>query len=108
MSLLGADGLANVAATCHENTNMLVQLLTGIDGVEPVFDAPAFHERVLRLPMNAGQALAALAEQGMLGGYDLSREYPELGDAILVCATEKRTGEEMQQYAAALSPVLAS
>jgi len=108
MSLLGADGLANVAATCHENTNRLVQLLTEIDGVEPVFDAPAFHERVLRLPMNAGQALTAVAEQGMLGGYDLSREYPELGDAILVCATEKRTGEEMQQYAAALSPVLAS
>ena len=107
MSLLGADGLANVAATCHENTNKLVQLLTEIDGVEPVFDAPAFHERVLRLPMNANEALAVVAEQGMLGGYDLAQEYPELGDAILVCATEKRTIEEMHQYAAALSPVLA-
>jgi glycine dehydrogenase subunit 1 len=107
MSLLGADGLANVAATCHENTNRLVALLGELDGVEPVFDAPAFHERVLRLPSDAGEALEAVAAQDILGGYDLSQEYPELGNAILVCATEQRSAEDMQAYAAALSGALA-
>jgi len=107
MSLLGADGLANVAATCHANTNTLAEKLGALEGVEVGFDAPAFHERVLRLPMNAGQALEALAQRDVLGGYALSQDYPELGDAVLVCATEQRTANEIDEYATALAEVLA-
>lgn len=106
MSLLGAEGLARVAATCHQNTNALVESLGAIEGVEPVFDSPAFHERVVRLPMNAGAALKALAADNVLGGYDLSQDYPELGNAILVCATEQRTNGEIAEYAARLSSAL--
>jgi len=108
MSLLGADGLGNVAATCHENTHRLVQHLSALEGVEPLFSAPAFHERVLRLPMNAADALAAVAADDVLGGYDLSQEYPELGDAILVCATEQRTAEDIDNYATALARALSN
>jgi len=106
MSLLGADGLASTAAACHENTNKLVAALTAVDGVEAVFDAPAFHERVLRLCMAPAEALKALAAHNVLGGFDLSQDYPELGDALLVCATELRTGEEIDNYAAKLSRIL--
>jgi len=106
MSLLGAEGLARVAATCHENTNKLVSTLSEIDGVEPVFDAPAFHERVMRLPMSAADALKAVAAHNVLGGFDLAEDYPELGDAILVCATEQRSDEEIGDYAGKLSRVL--
>jgi glycine dehydrogenase subunit 1 len=106
MSLLGAEGLARVAASCHENTAALVAALSELDGVQPVFDAPAFHERVLRLPMNAADALKAVAAHNILGGYDLSQDYPELGDAVLVCATELRTEDEIQEYVGKLSRVL--
>ena len=80
--------------------------LTAVDGVEAVFDAPAFHERVLRLCMAPAEALKALAAHNVLGGFDLSQDYPELGDALLVCATELRTGEEIDNYAAKLSRIL--
>ncbi len=103
MSLLGAEGLARVAATCHQNTNSLVQQLTAIDGVDAVFDGPAFHERVIRLRVPVGEALKALAEQDVLGGFDLSQDYPELGQSLLVCATEMRTSEEIENYAAKLA-----
>ncbi|MCG5530238.1 aminomethyl-transferring glycine dehydrogenase subunit GcvPA [Halorhodospira halochloris] len=106
MSLLGSEGLSRVAAASHEQTNLLVNRLTGIEGVERLFDTPFFHEAALSLPKPVDQVLAGLAERGILGGYDLSSDYPELGSALLVCATETRTNEEVDQYAAALAEVL--
>jgi len=106
MALLGPDGLERVAAACHANTAALVEKLTAIDGVARCFDRPVFHETVLRLPLPAAEALRALAAHNLLGGFDLSGEYPELGDALLVCATEKRTLDEMEQYADKLARVV--
>ena len=108
MALLGADGLARVAAACHTNTARLVERLTAIDGVEPLFEGPAFHERVLRLPLPVGEALKTLAAHNVLGGYDLAEDYPELGQALLVCATEQRTEEDIEHYASRLERVVAA
>ena len=107
LSLLGPDGLENVAAHCHANTRDLVAALTALDGVSNVFSAPSFHETVLRLPRPAAEVLDALAARGILGGYDLGLDYPALADCILVCATETRTAEDIRAYADALAAVLA-
>jgi glycine dehydrogenase subunit 1 len=106
MSLLGAEGLERVAAASHANAHALVAALARADGVEAVFERPRFHEAVLRLPRPPAELLAQLAGQGVLGGYDLSAEYPELGHAILVCATEMRTAEEIEDYARKLAGLL--
>lgn len=106
MSLLGGEGLMRVAAACHDQTNELVSRLTALNGVELLFDSPFFHEAALRLPLPVDQVLARLAEQGILGGYDLSRDYPELGSALLVCATETRTSAEIDHYADTLAQLL--
>jgi glycine dehydrogenase subunit 1 len=98
MSLVGPDGLARVAGACHANTRSLVQTLTGIEGVEQVFDRPYFHECVLRVNMPATDFLRALESQGIVGGLSLRDDYPELGDAVLVCATETRTAADIEQY----------
>ncbi len=106
MALLGSEGLARTAAACHHNTASLVESLTAIPGVGSLFDRPVFHERVLRLPGDAPGVLRSLAAHNLLGGLDLSADYPELGDAILVCATEKRTEQEMAAYAEKLQRVI--
>jgi len=50
-----------------------------------------------------GLSLAeALAARGIVGGYDASRDYPSLGHALLVCATETRTREDIDAYVAKL------
>jgi len=108
MALLGGEGLARVAATCHANTHGLLERLTAIDGVERVFDGPVFHEGVLRLAAPAADVLRSLAAHNVLGGYDLAQDYPELGDAVLVCATELRTESEMNDYATKLARVMAA
>ena len=107
MAILGPRGLENTAAACHANTRELVAQLSAIDGVQQAFSSPVFHESVLLLDKPANEVLAALAEQNILGGYDLGTDYPELGNAMLVCATELRTEEEIMAYSTALRAVLA-
>jgi glycine dehydrogenase subunit 1 len=106
MSLLGGEGLQRVAATCHNNTQKLAGQLSAIDGVEAVFDAPVFHEKVLRVTKPVNTVLGALAAGNILGGYDLSEDYPELGDAFLVCATEQRDDDDIAEYATQLKQTL--
>lgn len=103
MALLGADGLEQVAVGCNGNLNALTAKLFQCEGVEPMFNRPVFHEQVVRLPVEVKALLNSLAANNILGGYDLSHEYPELGDALLVCATEKRSQDEMEQFAQQLS-----
>ncbi len=107
MSLLGQDGLRRVAAASHQNAQRLATLASGIAGVSVLFNAPTFHETVLQLPKPAAEVLASMADAGILGGYDLSADYPELGNALLVCATETKTEEDLQQFVAALRAALA-
>ncbi len=105
LSLLGSEGLRRVAAQCHANTRALVSALTGIGGISsPV--SPFFHEAVLTLPRPVAPVLQQLAARGILGGFDLSADFPELGHALLVCATELRTAEDIAVYRAALAGVL--
>ncbi len=108
MALLGAEGLERAAGACHASTARLVEQLCAIPGVEPVFDRPVFHECALRLPAPAADVLRLLAAHGILGGYDLGRDYPELAGAILVCATELRTESDIEQYAQKLARVVAT
>ena len=70
------------------------------------FASPRFHEVVLRLPAPAKEVLERLRAQGILGGADLGRWYPELGDAVLVCATETKTAQDIHHYVEALGSVI--
>ena len=106
LALVGGEGLRRVAAACHARTAELSEALTAIPGVRRAFDAPFFHEDVLCLDRPVAPVLAALADKGVLGGIDISEQYPELGHALLVCATEMRTSEEIGRYASALREVL--
>jgi glycine dehydrogenase subunit 1 len=106
MALLGPDGLERAAAACHANTLALIETLTGIKGVTRVFDRPVFHEAVFRLDVPVADAMRALEAQGIVAGYDLCEHYPALGNAILACATETRTAEDIAQYAFHLERVV--
>jgi glycine dehydrogenase subunit 1 len=108
LSLLGAEGLERVAAASHSRTQELVQALTRIAGVRARFMGPRFHEAAISLDRPAGAVLEQLAERGIIGGLDLGEHYPELADAILVCATETKTAADIKTYAEALADVLKS
>jgi glycine dehydrogenase subunit 1 len=106
MSLLGPQGLAAVAQASMQRTADLIAALGKVPGVKRAFTAPHFHEAVLILDRPPAAILAALARRGILGGLDLSERYPELGHALLVCATETKLGADIDAYAAALAEVM--
>ena len=106
LAVLGEEGLARVAAASHRQTQKLVSALTSVRGVERAYDTPFFQEAVLRLDRPDADVRARLAEHDVLGGLDLSADHPELGNALLVCATETKTDEDIERYRALLAEVM--
>jgi glycine cleavage system P protein (glycine dehydrogenase) subunit 1 len=106
MSLLGAAGLARVAAASLQRTADLVAALSRVAGVKPAFTAPRFHEAVLLLDRPVAPVLGSLARRGIFGGLDLADRYPELGHALLVCATETKVQTDIDSYAGALADIM--
>ena len=107
MSLLGPEGLRRVAAQSHANTVALVEQLETLKGVKRIFSGPLFHEAAVTLPAPAGAVLQTLKAQGILAGLDLGEHYPELGNALLVCATETKIADDLKKYVEHLGRVLA-
>lgn len=107
-ALLGVTGLERVASTCHANLIELVKQLTLIPGVKQIFPGPCFHETVLQLDQPVNEVLQKLATYPILGGYDLTRLYPSLGNSLLVCATEMRTSADINNYAEQLRQIMTS
>lgn len=106
MSLLGYEGLVNVANTSHANTMALAEGLTRIKGVTRLYDGPCFHEVALKLDRPVAPLLTALADRDILGGFDLTSFVGT--DALLVCATETKTPADIEAYVAAFADVMAA
>jgi glycine dehydrogenase subunit 1 len=107
LSLLGDEGLRRVAATCHKNAELLRKQLVALPHVTAAFsNSPFFHEFVVQFDKPVTNILAALEDVGILGGHDLIDAYPELGNALLVCATETKTTADMEMYIKKLAEVL--
>jgi glycine dehydrogenase subunit 1 len=106
LALMGPKGLARVAASSIARTEELLAQLTRIPGVRRRFTGPGFHEAVLALDRPVAPVLAALAARGIAGGFDLRDDYPELGHALLVCATETKLPEDLEAYGDALAGIM--
>jgi glycine dehydrogenase subunit 1 len=106
MSLMGNEGLRRVATASHNNTQDLLAGLTSIDGVTRAFSSPLFYEAVVLFDRPVAPVLEALAAEGILGGVDLVDFYPELGNALLVCATESRTPKQIDTFVKTLATIM--
>ncbi len=106
LALLGPEGLRRTAAQSHANTAALLEKLEKLKGVKRVFSGPVFHEAVISLPGPSASVLQALEARRILGGLNLKEYYPELGDAVLVCATETKTSADMENYVTQLGEVI--
>jgi glycine dehydrogenase subunit 1 len=106
LSLMGPQGLTRTAAACHARTRELLAALTRVPGVRLGFTGPCFHEAVLLLDRPVAPLLKALSARGIAAGLDLTPYYPELGPALLVCATETKTQADIERYRASLSEVM--
>lgn len=106
MSLVGPEGLRRIAEKSHANTMILLEQLEAIKGVKRIFSGSMFYEAAITLPMPAESVLQKLKIQKILGGLDLKEYYPELGQTILVCATETKIPADLVKFTECLNHVL--
>ena len=107
LCLLGKEGLKEKAQLCADKASYAYKRLTAIPGVEPHFQTNwFFNEFVLNLPLPAADVIGRLIEKGFAAGFPLGRYYKGMSRSLLVAVTEKRTKEEIDQFADALEAVL--
>ena len=100
LAALGKN-LQKLAALNIQKAQYLKKQLLQLPGWQEVFAAPFYNEFVLSCP-----DLLALNErlkkEGIGGGYELGRDYPELKGTALFCATEMLSKADMDNIVAIL------
>jgi glycine dehydrogenase subunit 1 len=77
----------------------------GLDLLFP--ERTTFKEFAVRVGRSAREVIRDARARGVHPGYALGRDYPGLGDALLVCVTEKRTPADVDRLAEVLAEVAA-
>ncbi len=95
LSLMGRQGLKEVATQCINKSTYAYQALLATGHVSEVFQAPFFREFVVRPGVSPERLNDELLADSIIGGFDLSVDYPELEGCWLVAVTEKRTRDEI-------------
>jgi len=105
LSLLGKNGLRQVSELNYHKAHYAAQQIAGLDGYSLWTDTPFFNEFVVHCPAPVDDINAHLLDHGILGGYDLGHDFPELSDHMLMAVTEMNTREEIDLLAEVLSEV---
>lgn len=98
LSLLGKGGLRQVAELCYHKAHYLADRLSQLPGFRRTYAEPFFHEFAIQLPRPFEEVNAHLLEHGILGGYHLGQDYPQLQNHLLIAVTEMNTKEEMDYF----------
>ncbi|MFO7295510.1 MAG: aminomethyl-transferring glycine dehydrogenase subunit GcvPA [Caldicoprobacter sp.] len=95
LSVLGKEGLKEVALLSMRKAHYAFERLISDAGCSPVFSTPFFDEFLVKVSTPVEELNRALLSCGIIGGYAVERDYPELQGGWLVAVTEKRTREEI-------------
>ncbi|HOY09269.1 MAG TPA: aminomethyl-transferring glycine dehydrogenase subunit GcvPA [Candidatus Omnitrophota bacterium] len=106
MSLLGPEGMKEWACLNFSKAEFARKVLEQIPGVEVKRSAPTFNEFTVCLPKDAQDVVEAMIQKGFAAGFPLGRYYPGMDRYMIVAVTEKRTRQDILQYAQALREVL--
>jgi glycine dehydrogenase subunit 1 len=110
LSLLGPAGITELSATIAERTKYAIEKVGKLRGVKaPGFDAFHYMEFTVNFD-RAGKKVSEINEAllggGIQGGLDLSKHFPELGQAALYCFTEVHTHEDIDMLVDKLRVIL--
>jgi glycine dehydrogenase subunit 1 len=102
MVALGQTGIERVGAVNVEKANELRAHLSGIPGIKLHSEDPIFNEFVIQTTKPSEKILEGLKNSGIFGGVSLKPWYPELGESILLCATETKTDKDLDRLVSEL------
>lgn len=105
MSLLGSQGLREVAVASHKGLGMLRSELAAI-GITPRFNGPCFHEQVFELPVAADAMVNALVRESVVPGLSLAFMGERFAHSLLINVTETKTEEDFANLVALMQSVV--
>lgn len=97
MTALGKKGVREMAVQNIQKTHYAKQVFKD-NGFTIAFDGYHFNEFVVNLNKPVSEVNEKLLKKGIIGGYDLGRDYPELKGHMLIAITEQRTKEEIDDF----------
>ena len=100
LTVMGPDGLREVASQCHSKAFYAAERISAIPGFELVYGGEIFHEFVTRCPGDSSGVLGELDERGILGG--LPADLKTGGNCLLWCVTEMNTSDEIDELVSVL------
>jgi len=103
LSLMGKEGLREVATQCLQKTAYLRSRLREVKSVELPFDGPVYNEFVVRTPFPAETIMGDLEHDKILGGIPLGTFYDGHANDFLVAVTELNTREQIDHFVASLT-----
>ena len=106
LTLLGKEGLREMAEQNLAKAQFALKELETIPGVKRTFAAPFFNEFVVELPRSVRMVNAALLKEKIVGPFVLGAAYPELTKHALVCVTETTSRAEIERMVAAVKRAL--
>jgi glycine dehydrogenase subunit 1 len=109
LSLLGPKGIRELGEAILQRSMYAMKVLSSIDGVKaPKFRAPHFKEFVVEFPerKSVEEINKELLKEGIFGGIDLRKHFPELGNSALYCFTEVHMKEDIDKLVDALKRIL--
>jgi len=110
LALMGPQGMRELGETIMQRRAYAAARLGELDGVvAPALNGACFKEFVVNFDgcrRSVAEINAGLLERGILGGKDLTDEFPELGRSALYCVTEIHRKEDIDRLATALAEVL--
>jgi len=109
LATVGKTGLRQIAELCFHNSHYAAAAIAGLDGFQVNPQAPGkpfFKEFVVRLPRPAAEVNRRLCQEfGIIGGYDLGRDYPHLQHHMLIAVTELHNRAAIDRLVAALGQI---
>ena len=99
MTTMGKQGLREVAMQSTQKAHYAHNELIKSGKYKPLFNKPFFKEFALTSDIESSKINSQLIDNGILGGYELGKDYSELNNGLLFCVTEKRTKEEIDKLA---------
>ena len=95
LAALGKQGFRELGELCLQKAHYAYLQITSVPGFEAMFATPFYDEFVVRSPVPVTQLQHELVQAGIIGGYDLGRDYPEMRNCLLFCVTETRTKDDI-------------
>jgi glycine dehydrogenase subunit 1 len=102
LSLLGKQGIQELATQCVQRAHYAARCLAAIPGFSVAFEAPFFNEFTLRTPVPAAEVNRFLLARGIVGGVDLGTVSPEMADCLLLAFTEMSSRQQIDDLVTTL------